>query len=242
MKLSEIYAFLNELSPFALQEAWDNSGILLGNENDEITQIYLGLDLDEGLIEEALENSLFITHHPLIFSPLKDLAGLKYPRALLKKMIQKNIALIAMHTHYDKTHLNAYFAEQILGFKDYEQEGFVLYAKVDLNFKELINLLKERLKLKHIHASVVDEKAHFEKIALCTGSGASLINELKAECFLTGDIKYHQAFEALQNGITLIDIKHYESEICFAHSLAKHLQNLPIKVIITLLKNPFQYF
>ncbi|EJE7830848.1 Nif3-like dinuclear metal center hexameric protein, partial [Campylobacter coli] len=86
MKLIEIYNFLDKLSPFETQEIWDNSGLLLGNFNDEIHNVYLSLDIDEQLIQNAEENSLFITHHPLIFKGLKDLANSAYPRAFVKEM------------------------------------------------------------------------------------------------------------------------------------------------------------
>ncbi|EFQ9481736.1 Nif3-like dinuclear metal center hexameric protein, partial [Campylobacter jejuni] len=66
MKLSEIYNFLDQLSPFNIQESWDNSGILLGDRDNEISTVYLSLDIDENIIKEASENSLIITHHPLI--------------------------------------------------------------------------------------------------------------------------------------------------------------------------------
>ncbi|EAH7569114.1 Nif3-like dinuclear metal center hexameric protein, partial [Campylobacter jejuni] len=66
MKLSEIYNFLDQLSPFDIQESWDNSGILLGDRDSEISTVYLSLDIDENIIKEASENSLIITHHPLI--------------------------------------------------------------------------------------------------------------------------------------------------------------------------------
>ncbi|EAL6986852.1 Nif3-like dinuclear metal center hexameric protein, partial [Campylobacter jejuni] len=61
MKLSEIYNFLDRLSPFNIQESWDNSGILLGDRDNEISTVYLSLDIDENIIKEASENSLIIT-------------------------------------------------------------------------------------------------------------------------------------------------------------------------------------
>ncbi|EHO6869272.1 Nif3-like dinuclear metal center hexameric protein, partial [Campylobacter jejuni] len=53
MKLSEIYNFLDQLSPFNIQESWDNSGILLGDKDSEISTVYLSLDIDENIIKEA---------------------------------------------------------------------------------------------------------------------------------------------------------------------------------------------
>ena len=89
MKISEIYAFLDALSPFALQESWDNSGLQIGDFNQEIEKIVLSIDVDEMLIDSMAENSLLITHHPLIFGGLKQLDFSKYPANLIRKMIQK---------------------------------------------------------------------------------------------------------------------------------------------------------
>ena len=105
MKLEDIYRHLDELSPFNLQESWDNSGILLGESSQEISKIALSIDIDEKLIDSLEENTLIISHHPIIFSGLKQLNFSKYPANLLQKMIQKNISNIAMHTNFDITHL-----------------------------------------------------------------------------------------------------------------------------------------
>jgi putative NIF3 family GTP cyclohydrolase 1 type 2 len=117
MKISEIYEKLNSISPFELQEKWDNSGLLVGDMNREFDHIVLGLDLDKESLESAKENSLFIVHHPLIFSGLKQLDFSVYPANLLEIMVKKNLSLIAMHTNFDKTHLNAYVFEKVLGLK-----------------------------------------------------------------------------------------------------------------------------
>ncbi len=250
MKLAEIYEFLDKLSPFQTQASWDNSGLLLGNLDDEIQTIYLSLDIDENLIKKAGKNALFITHHPLIFGALKDLAGENYPKKLIKMMIAKNQSLISMHTNYDLSHLNAYFAEQILGLKIAKQDEFIIYADINMKFSEFLDFLKQKLKLNTIKFTF-SGKENIKRLALCTGSGGDLIEKIlsnnacdikqKADCFLTGDLKYHQALAALESGLSLIDIGHYESESSFAKSLQEHLQNLPIKTIISVSKNPFDY-
>ena len=71
MKVQSIYDVLNGISPFELQEKWDNAGLLVGSFEDEVENIYISIDLDEELVSSVKEKSLIITHHPLIFSGLK---------------------------------------------------------------------------------------------------------------------------------------------------------------------------
>ena len=88
MKLQEIYDVLNEISPFELQEKWDNSGLLVGSFEDEISNVYISMDLDEELLLNVEKNSLIITHHPLIFLGLKRVNFDTYSTKLLKKLIK----------------------------------------------------------------------------------------------------------------------------------------------------------
>ena len=125
MTIAEIYRYLDALSPFELQESWDNSGLLVGDLSQEIERIVVSIDLDEALIDTLEENTLVITHHPLIFGGLKQLQFSQYPARLLREMIRKNISNIAMHTNFDQTHLNVYVAEKVLGYPIAEKDGFV---------------------------------------------------------------------------------------------------------------------
>lgn len=243
MKLKEIYQFLDELSPFELQEKWDNSGLLVGNFEDEIKNVYISIDLDEENLEKLEENSLIITHHPLIFSALKKVNYDTYSTKLLKILIRKNIALISMHTNIDKTHLNKYVAQDILGLDVIDSEDFICYANVNEEFSVFANRISKSLGLEYIKYVKCSEKV--ERVALVTGAGMSLINEVKADCFLTGDIKYHDAMEAKARGISLIDIRHYESEQYFSTLLLglveEYLKKNKLKAIITASKNPFKF-
>jgi dinuclear metal center YbgI/SA1388 family protein len=238
MTISEIYQKLNTISPFELQERWDNSGLLVGDMNREFDHIALGLDLDKKSLESAKENTLFIVHHPLIFSGLKQLDFSVYPANLLEVMVKKNLSLIAMHTNFDKTHLNSYVFENVLGFKKEFQNEFVCRTIGSWSKDELIKLLKEKLGLETLR--VVSPKHQINSIALTTGAGASLIDEVDADCFLTGDIKYHDAMKAMSQNLMMVDIGHYESEKYFAEVLMKELKNLGILGIISQSQNPFE--
>lgn len=243
MKIKDIYGFLDTLSPFELQEKWDNSGLLVGNENDEFENIYISLDLDLNLIEQIKPNSLVITHHPLIFSPLKKINDISYSEKILKQLIKKDIYLISMHTNIDKTHLNAYVGNKVLGFDFIQSDDFILTANIDMSFERLQNHIKDKLGMSVL--KVVDTLNHIGSVALTTGSGMSLLPQIKADCFLTGDIKYHEAMEAVSREISLIDIGHYESEIHFCTLLEMlledYLKKNEKKAIILASQNPFKY-
>ena len=244
MKVQEIYDVLNEISPFALQEKWDNAGLLVGSFEDDINNIYISIDLDEKLIQNAERNSLIITHHPLIFSGLKRVNFNTYSTKLLKELIKKDISLISMHTNIDKTHLNKYVAEEILGFKIENSKDFISYCEINMKFDDLVKYVSSKLDLKTTNTVRCND--FIKKIAIVTGSGMSLIDEIKADCFLTGDIKYHDAMEAKARNISLIDIRHYESEKYFnkliEELLFEYLKKNKLKAIITASKNPFEFF
>ena len=174
MKLQEIYDFLDKVSPFELQEKWDNSGLIVGDMGREVSQIVVSLDVDSEMIENAEEGTLFIVHHPLIFGKLTQLDFAKYPSNLIEKMVLKKHSLIALHTNFDQTHLNKYVFEKVLGFKLENQNAFVCTAKGKWNYKALLVLLKEKLNLPTL--KVVGKKENITSIALTTGAGASLMD------------------------------------------------------------------
>ena len=244
MKVQNIYDILDKISPFNLQEKWDNAGLLVGSFDDEIEKLYISMDLDIELIDTMDNNSLVITHHPLIFSGLRKVNFDTYSTKLLKKLIQKDISLISMHTNIDKTHLNKYVAEEILGLEIINTDEFISYANVNMNFNDLVKNISKKLNLKTTKAVKCNE--FIKTVAIVTGAGMSLLDEIKADCFLTGDIKYHDAMEAKARGISLIDIRHYESERYFSFLikglLSEYLNKNEFKAIITASKNPFEFF
>ena len=243
MIVKDLYNYLDKISPFSLQEKWDNSGLIVGNMNDEFSKVYISLDLDKFMLDNIEPNSLIITHHPLIFSALRTVNYDSYATKLLAILIKKDIKLISIHTNIDKTHLNKYVVSQILKFDIQSCDEFICYANVNMSFKKLKKIVKQRLNLEFDKSVKCRDK--IKNIAFTTGSGMSLISDVKADCFLTGDIKYHDAMEAKERNISLIDIGHYESEHHFAPLLIglveKYLLKNKIKAIITTSQNPFDY-
>jgi len=236
MKLNDIYRFLNEISPFELQEDWDNSGLLIGDINNTIKKIYISLDIDEFIISQIKPSSLLITHHPLIFKGLKKITPTTFSQKYAIELIKKDISLISMHTNFDKTHLNIYFATKILNLNGKNNE-FIFYADIDKNFDSFLKEIKTKLNLKTI--KFVKSHNQIKKVAITTGAGMSLLDYIQADTFLTGDIKYHDAMEAKARGINLIDIGHYESERFFVDALYEEIKDLKIDIIKLNSQNPF---
>ena len=118
MKVKNLLNNLDKIAPFFLQESFDNSGIQFANLDAPVTKILLSLDVTQDVLNEALENkaNLIIVHHPLLFSPLKQIIKQKNP--LLFKIITNKINLLALHTNYDlaENGLNNYVAN-LLGIK-----------------------------------------------------------------------------------------------------------------------------
>ncbi|WP_219222807.1 Nif3-like dinuclear metal center hexameric protein [Pedobacter antarcticus] len=103
MKLAELTRYLEEFAPLNYQEDYDNSGLLCGNPELEITGVLIALDCTEAIVEEAVMNrcNVILTHHPLVFKGLKRLTGGNYVERTLLKAIQNGIALYAAHTNLD---------------------------------------------------------------------------------------------------------------------------------------------
>ncbi len=101
--LKEITSFLESFAPLGLQESYDNSGLITGDINSEITTILLTLDVTEKVIEEAIQKNaqLIVSHHPIIFSGLKKLTGRNYVERTIIKAIKNDIAIYAAHTNLD---------------------------------------------------------------------------------------------------------------------------------------------
>ena len=103
MKLKELVNYLENIVPPAFQESYDNSGIQIGDFEGDINSVLLSLDVTEEIIDEADSKGcrLIITHHPLIFQPLKNISGKTFVEKIVLKAIKKNISIYSMHTNLD---------------------------------------------------------------------------------------------------------------------------------------------
>jgi dinuclear metal center YbgI/SA1388 family protein len=117
MKIRELLSFLEMKAPGALQESYDNSGLLVGNPDTEATSMLISLDCTEAVIEEAIAKgcNVILSHHPIVFSGLKRFTGKNYVERVVMKAIKHDIQLISYHTNLDnvKHGVNARLASHL---------------------------------------------------------------------------------------------------------------------------------
>ena len=118
MKIKELTSFLETIAPSSYQESYDNSGLIVGNPNDEIHGVLICLDSTEAVIDEAINKkcNVVIAHHPIVFRGLKRFNGKHYVERVIMKAIKNDVAIYAIHTNLDNVYsngVNAKFAEKL---------------------------------------------------------------------------------------------------------------------------------
>ncbi len=105
MKIKEVISLLEELAPLSYSEDFDNTGLLVGDQEETVSGILITLDTLESVVDEAIANkcNLIVSFHPIIFSGLKKITGKNYVERVVIKAIQNNIAIFSMHTALDNS-------------------------------------------------------------------------------------------------------------------------------------------
>lgn len=103
MKVKDVTNYLESIAPLTWQESYDNSGLLTGSPDQDVTGILVTLDCTEEVLQEAIQGNcnLVVAHHPIIFNGLKKLTGNNYVERTVIKAVQNNIAIYAIHTNLD---------------------------------------------------------------------------------------------------------------------------------------------
>lgn len=117
MQVADIIEYINSLVPIALQEEYDNSGLICGNSKQNTTSVLISLDCTEEIVDEAIHlgSKLIISHHPILFKPIKSLTGKNYIEKTIIKAIKNDICIFSVHTNLDNlnTGVNCLIAQKI---------------------------------------------------------------------------------------------------------------------------------
>lgn len=241
-KVKDFYGYLNSIAPFETQEDWDNSGMLVGDMNAEVKKAAVVLDITHEEIKKAkaIGADLIISHHPVIFNPIKSVTKGSVPFEL----VASSINALCCHTPLDIADggTNDSLAE-LLGINVTRADDPILRLGTvePTTAQELAGKIANTLNTKVRYA---DAGKTIKKIAICTGAGCSLIEAAgKIDAFITGDASHHNFLDCVQAGITLIAAGHYETEIIVVPVLVKKLQaQFPdIEIIDIKQENPIKF-
>jgi len=348
-KVADIVGIINKIAPMVLAETWDNPGLQIGDPGAEVSRIMVALDPTPAVIDSAIAASsqLLVTHHPLIFKPLKSITTATPHGALIQKAIKAGVSIVTLHTNYDIATggLNDLLAEKIglsscvplkvttvgelvklvtfvptdhlanvrtalfpfvalqgkyrdcsfaaggvgtftplegadpfigtvgamsseheerlemliprsrlpralkalLAAHPYEEPAFDIYPlqnegeklglgrigrlPLAVTLAEYAGQLRTDLSAPGLRY-VGDPMKKIAKVALCSGSGASLLHDAArsgADVLVTGDVKYHEARDAEDLGLALIDAGHFPTEIIMVNEIAGRLGRALLK-------------
>lgn len=241
-KVKDFYSYLNSIAPFETQEDWDNSGMLVGDMEAEVKKVAVVLDITHEEIKKAkaIGADLIISHHPVIFNPIKSVTKGSVPYEL----VASSINALCCHTPLDIADggTNDSLAK-LLGIEVTRTEDPILrLGTVEPTTAE--NLAGKIAKTLNTKVRYADAGRKIEKIAICTGAGCSLIEAAgEIDAFITGDASHHNFLDCIQAGITLIAAGHYETEIVVVPVLVKKLQaQFPdIEIIDIKQENPIKF-
>ena len=241
-KVKDFYGYLNSIAPFETQEDWDNSGMLVGDMDAEVKKVAVVLDITHEEIKKAkaIGADLIISHHPVIFNPIKSVTRGSVPYEL----VASSINALCCHTPLDIADggTNDSLAK-LLGIEVTRTEDPILrLGTVEPTSAE--NLAGKIAKTLNTKVRYADAGRKIEKIAICTGAGCSLIEAAgEIDAFITGDASHHNFLDCIQAGITLIAAGHYETEIVVVPFLVKKLQaQFPdIEIIDIKQENPIKF-
>ena len=226
----DILTLIHQVAPFDTQEPWDNSGFLVGKKEKEVTGILFALDVTQQVISEAVERgaNLIVTHHPLMFDPIRRVTDETFEGRLILRLIHEDIALIACHTCLDRAPggINDALAE-CCALLDVEGEGFVRVGTLPVpmtagDLREYLSAaLGDTVRL------MGDPDLTVRRLGMCSGAGSGEWEEaaaLGADAFLSGEVKHHHALAMADAGIPCFECGHFATERQGFFALADALQ------------------
>jgi dinuclear metal center YbgI/SA1388 family protein len=257
IKVIDILELADQLFPFVYSEKWDNSGIQIGNPQDIVHSMVFSLDPTHESIRYAAQNSsqLLVTHHPLLFEPIKSITPQTASGLNILHAAKNAINILSLHTNLDAAPgglndalANLLCLENVITPKD------ALCARIGelpqaLSVDDLTDLIAKQLGLDRLNI-IGGVNRKIKRVFLVSGSGMGYLKEAireRVDVMITGDVKYHNALDALAFDLPVIDAGHFGLEkICvplmvehFSQAFKTHSWN--IRCLPFIQENPFRY-
>lgn len=222
MTVQDVYDYLDSRARFATCEEWDNVGLLIGDARQTVHRILVTLDVTDGAIDAAVATGadLIVSHHPVIFSPLKQLESDSIPY----RLAASGISVICAHTNLDRAAdgVNDTLAA-LLGLSDIHPADDGMCRIGTLPQSVTATALARRVAETLGTAVRVSGNGDIQTVAVCGGSGGDFIGALTpiADAFITGEVRHHE-WLATRN-ITVIEAGHYATEVPVVDTLCRWL-------------------
>ncbi|MDD5940186.1 MAG: Nif3-like dinuclear metal center hexameric protein [Lachnospiraceae bacterium] len=257
MVLSDIMQQLEDFCPASFAQDWDNPGLQAGRRDLDVKTVFLAVDATSEVIDEATAHGaqLILTHHPLLFDGIKHVTDADFVGKRIVRILQKDMALFAMHTNFDVMAMGSEAAEK-LGLIDsdvlevtYEDsishEGFGRIGELPEHesLQDLAEEVKEVFDIPHVRF-YGDPDQQIVMAAVMPGAGKGemdLAASKGADVLITGDINHHAGIDAVEKGIAVIDAGHYGIEKLFVPYMKEYIEReMPeLKVVCARVHEPF---
>lgn len=242
--IEDYYNALDKIARFDSAQDWDNVGLLVGSPNTRVKAAIVALDATRDVLAEAklLHANLIITHHPVIFKPIKRIDG----DSLLYALVSANMNVLSVHTNYDSAAegvndslcgILGLTGVRVLQGPESAGIGRIGELCKPLLPEELAAFVKSHLKaglIKYTRGSPVSV------IAVCGGSGGGLWRDAReqgAQALITSEVKHDQFLDAAHNGFILIDAGHAATESVAIKPLAARISQLLPGSVVTVSKS-----
>lgn len=228
--VGQILELVNGIAPFELAEEWDNVGLLAGRPDAQVDIVLCALDLSMDVLQEAQRRGaqLIVTHHPILFRGRKNLNETDGEGRLLCALVRSGIAMIAAHTNFDNASPGVNDAlAAALGLRDVEilESGMRMGMPQQETFGQFAD-----------HAASVlggpvrrygEANKPIRRVAVLGGAGedyAKIALAAGADAYLTGEMAYHKALDAVDNGLCVLEAGHAATEYPAISALRRGLQ------------------
>lgn len=234
--VQQLYEAMKQIAPLELAEHWDNPGLLV-DCGGEVRRVLVALDITPEVVAEAAEKhcEAIVSHHPVIFSPLKKLS----PQDVPFQLVQAGISAVCMHTNLDAAEggVNEVLAG-IFGMRDWEvfADGCGRVGEVEpITVPELARKAQAVLGGRcnrprsgpAVQVKFADTGRTVKRLAVISGAGGSMFEDalaVGADCLLTGEANHHAAIDAVRLGLSLVAAGHYATEFPVCAAIADRLR------------------
>lgn len=223
MTVSEdVFRFIDGFAPFDSAMGFDNPGLLVGSGREEVKKALLSLDITPEVVREAvsLGAGLIVSHHPVIFEPLKAVR----PGTAVSLLVQNGIAAVCAHTNLDMAEggVNDCLARRlglknVRPLKEYENSGLpeALQGETEREYapREFAEFVKRALGCDGLRYT--DGGRPVTRVGLCGGGGAGLLYDAAGagcQAYVTGESKHNILIDAENLGVTFVDAGHFYTE------------------------------